>query len=133
MRTRPSGNTTSTTAPGTGDLEPTSAQKDVPWLALAALAVVLALADMPANAPGIGAALLAASREPSNYGDKWLGRALYVASMRHSDSFLAAQNASAGGAASLPIALRLPENAAPDWREPAAADIAASWKDMRVP
>ena len=97
------------------------------------LAVVLALADMPQSAD-VGQALFRASQVQENYGDKWLGRAIYVAAMRHADSFLeAAQSAAVSPAASLPMALRLPGNARPDWRRPTADDVKANWDAMEVP
>jgi putative membrane-bound dehydrogenase-like protein len=97
------------------------------------LAVVLALADMP-QSPEIGTALVAASRISENYGDKWLGRALYVAAMRHSDAFLAAaRSAQVAAPETLPLALRLPATERPDWRTPSPAEITAAWKPMTVP
>ena len=96
------------------------------------LAAVLVVADMPASVSEIGPALLAASREEVNYRDKWIGRALYIAANRHADSFLAARQAD-GGASVLPIGLRLPEDARPDWREPGADELAADWTAIKVP
>ncbi|GEM_PF-530890 len=97
------------------------------------LAVILVLADMPASVPEIGAALYEASRVEENYRDRWLGRALYIAAMRHADSFLAGQQVRQGDAARLPVMLRIPADARPDWRTPSAAEVASEWKTMTVP
>jgi putative membrane-bound dehydrogenase-like protein len=99
------------------------------------LAVVLVLADMP-QSPEIGPALFKASQVKENYEDQWLGRALYVAAMRHVDGFTEAARADKQPAqpfTSLPVALRLPTNVRPDWRAPAVSDITANWKDIQVP
>ncbi|MCC6988003.1 MAG: ThuA domain-containing protein, partial [Acidobacteria bacterium] len=101
------------------------------------LAVVLALADMP-QSPEIGAALFKAGQAQDNYNDKWLGRAIYVAAMKHGDAFLEAarREGPIASPATLPLALRLPSgnNAPrPDWRTPSAADVKADWKPMTVP
>ncbi len=97
------------------------------------LAAVLAIADMPAS-PAVGAALYAASQAAPNYSDKWLSRAFYVAATRHEKSFTAAYHADRNALpySGLPVALRLGA-IKPDWRSPAAADIASDWKDMAVP
>ncbi|ODS57371.1 MAG: hypothetical protein ABS36_05640 [Acidobacteria bacterium SCN 69-37] len=96
------------------------------------LAVVLALVDMPSS-PELGAALVRAGQARDNYEDKWLGRALYVAAMRHGDAFVAAaRSAQVADPVTLPLALRVPANARPDWRTPSAADL-ASWQTMSVP
>lgn len=100
------------------------------------LAVVLVMADMPL-APEVGPALLRASQVKENYEDQWIGRALYIAAMRHYESFSQAARtqkpAPATNAANLPVWLRLPATTRPDWRAPSSADIAANWKDMQVP
>jgi putative membrane-bound dehydrogenase-like protein len=97
------------------------------------LAATLALADMPTS-PEIGAALYRQSQAPDSYGDKWLSRALYIAATRHQGSFTSAYHAdrSAPPYSALPVSLRM-GNMKPDWRAPAAADLASEWKDMQVP
>jgi putative membrane-bound dehydrogenase-like protein len=97
------------------------------------LAALLAMAEMPAS-PEIAQALFRESQKPENFGDPWLSRALYVAATKHQAPFLAAYNADPNKLpfASLPIPLRM-GTAAPDWRVPAAADLAAEWKDMTLP
>ena len=99
------------------------------------LAVALVMADMP-QSPEIGPALFRAAQVKENYEDQWIGRALYVAAMRHVDGFTEAARADKQPAApytSLPVALRLPTTARPDWRAPATTEIAANWKDIVVP
>ena len=97
------------------------------------LAAVLALADMP-DTPEIGRALYAESQKPENYGDKWLSRAFYIAATRHKGPFLSQYRADRAALpfTALPAALRIGDTK-PDWRTPAAADLAADWKDMDVP
>jgi putative membrane-bound dehydrogenase-like protein len=97
------------------------------------LAVFLALAEMPASAE-IGRALYASGRDAVNYGDRWLGRALFIAAHRHRERFLTEYRADpdALSVAALPITLRLGDRL-PDWREPPAADVAGHWKDMEMP
>ena len=96
------------------------------------LAVTLTLADMPAS-PEIAQALYRESAKPENFGDKWLGRAFYIAAHRHQQDFLAAYKADKAAVpfSALPVPLRI-GNLKPDWRVPAAAD-AADWKDMQLP
>ncbi|HEY8550973.1 MAG TPA: PVC-type heme-binding CxxCH protein, partial [Vicinamibacterales bacterium] len=96
------------------------------------LAVFLTLADMPASHE-IGRALYEASRDPVNYGDRWLGRAVYIAASRHRDAFLTQHRADPGALspAALPIALRGGER--PDWQLPDAASLAADWKTIETP
>lgn len=97
------------------------------------LAAVLALADAPPS-EAIAKALYGAGLDPSNFGDRWLSRALYVAAHRHKEAFLTQYRADprAVPLTDLPLALRLGNNR-PDWRTPDAAAIAADWKDMEVP
>ena len=97
------------------------------------LAAVLALADMPASNE-IGQALYAESQVSPNYSDKWLGRAFYVAATRQQKSFTAAYHADRAALpyAALPISLRI-GSVKPDWRMPAAAELASEWKEMQVP
>ena len=96
------------------------------------LAVALVVADLPTS-PQIAAALYRESAKPENFGDKWLGRAFYIAATRHPE-FLAAYQAdkTAVAFADRPVPLRL-GNLKPDWRVPAAAELAADWKDIQVP
>ena len=99
------------------------------------LAVALVMADMP-QSPEIGSALFKASQVEENYRDQWIGRALYVAAMRHVDGFNEAARADkqpAPSFTSLPLALRVPANVRPDWRAPATSDLVAAWKDIQVP
>src|SRR4029453_17369264 len=51
------------------------------------LAAILRLAELPAS-DAAGKALYAASLEPSNFGDRWLSRALSLAASQHKTSFL---------------------------------------------
>ena len=51
------------------------------------LAAILRLAELPAS-DAAGKAIYAASLEPSNFGDRWLSRALYIAASRHKAPFL---------------------------------------------
>ncbi|HWB15034.1 MAG TPA: PVC-type heme-binding CxxCH protein [Vicinamibacterales bacterium] len=97
------------------------------------LAAVLVMADMP-DAPNVADALYRASHVAENYTDPWLGRALYIAATRHRDTFLARYRAdrTALPFAALSVPLRLGD-LRPDWRTPAARDLAADWKDMPVP
>jgi len=97
------------------------------------LAVTLVVADMPTSAD-VAQALYKESAKPENFGDKWLGRAFYIAANRHQEDFLAAYKADKAAVpfSALPVPLRI-GNLKPDWRTPAAADIAADWKDMQVP
>jgi azurin len=97
------------------------------------LAAVLALADAP-PADAVAKALYTASRDPANFGDRWLSRALFVAAHRHRERFLTEYRADpdAVPTAALPFALRLGNNR-PDWRTPDAAAIDAGWKDIEVP
>jgi azurin len=97
------------------------------------LAAVLVMADMP-DAPNVADALYRASHVAENYTDPWLGRALYIAATRHRDLFLAQYRADPAALpfASLSVPLRLGD-LRPDWRAPAARDLAADWKDMPVP
>jgi putative membrane-bound dehydrogenase-like protein len=97
------------------------------------LAVVLTLADMPSS-PAIGRALYQASQEASNYGDRWLSRALYIAAHRHRETFLTEYRGDprALPVGDLPFTLRL-GNSRPDWGQPDAASLGAEWKDMETP
>jgi azurin len=97
------------------------------------LAIVLALADMPAS-PAIGRALYAASLVPENYGDRWLSRALYIAAHRHRESFLTQyrDDPAAVPVTALPVSLRL-GNSRPDWRTPSGTELTADWRDMTAP
>jgi putative membrane-bound dehydrogenase-like protein len=97
------------------------------------LAVFLALAEMPESAE-IGRALYASSRDEVNYGDRWLGRALFIAAHRHREPFLTLYRTDRDAlpVAGLPITLRLGDRL-PDWREPPASDVTAHWKDMEMP
>ncbi len=97
------------------------------------LAAVLAVSDMPPS-PEIAKALYDESRKPENYSDRWLSRAFYIAATRQKDEFLTLYRSdpSAVPARDLPVALRIGA-LKPDWRMPAAADLASSWKDMQAP
>jgi azurin len=97
------------------------------------LAVFLRLAEMPAS-DAAGKAIYTASLDPTNFGDRWLSRALYIAASRHKAPFLTQYRDDPAKLAidALPIALRL-GRARPDWRQPAAAVVAADWKAMEVP
>ena len=97
------------------------------------LAVTLAIADMPTSSE-IAQALYRESAKPENFGDKWLSRAFYIAANRHQQDFLAAYKADKAALpfTALPVPLRI-GNMKPDWRMPAAADVAADWKDMQLP
>jgi putative membrane-bound dehydrogenase-like protein len=96
------------------------------------LAAALVVAEMPG--PQIGQALYKESQKPDTYGDPWLGRAFYVAAMKHQDGFLSSYKADASAMpfSSLSVPLRM-GSATPDWRMPSAAEIAADWKDMQLP
>jgi hypothetical protein len=52
-----------------------------------ALAAVLRLAELPPS-DAAGKAIYTASLDASNFGDRWLSRALYIAASRHKTSFL---------------------------------------------
>ena len=97
------------------------------------LAAVLAVAEMPPT-PDVAKALYAGSRDPKNYGDRWLSRAMYIAATRQGDAFLSQykSDANASPFTSLPVSLRLGDTK-PDWRTPASRDLGADWKDMPVP
>jgi len=97
------------------------------------LAAVLVMSEMPQD-DGIGAALYDASRSESNFTDRWLGRAVYIAATRHQDAFLARYEADPERLpfSSLPVPLRI-GNLKPDWRQPSEADLATEWRDIRVP
>jgi hypothetical protein len=72
--------------------------------------------------------------EADNFNDPWLSRARYIAATRHQESFLNAYNADPAKLpfAALPVPLRMGAGT-PDWRMPKAAEIAADWKEMRLP
>jgi len=97
------------------------------------LAVILALADMPA-APEIARALYNATSEATNYTDRWLSRALFAAAHRHKDAFVAHYEADprARPTRMLPVALRLGLTP-PDWATLDADSLGTDWKDMQVP
>jgi putative membrane-bound dehydrogenase-like protein len=97
------------------------------------LAIALVAADLPSSAE-LGQALYRESAKPENFGDKWLGRAFYIASTRHQDPFLAMYKADTAAVpfAALPVPLRL-GNLKPDWRLPPAPEVAADWTDIQVP
>jgi putative membrane-bound dehydrogenase-like protein len=97
------------------------------------LAAVLALADAPSS-DAIATALYAASLEPQNFTDRWLGRALYVAAYRHRDRVIPLYKADPNAVpeTALPLPLRLGNNR-PDWRVPEAAILTTAWKDIDVP
>jgi uncharacterized protein len=97
------------------------------------LAVLLALADMPASA-SLGGVLYKASFDTDNYTDRWLSRALYIAATRHRDAFLTEYRGDPKAVApdALPVSLRIGATK-PDWRRPDAATLASDWKDMEVP
>ena len=77
------------------------------------LAAILRLAELPAS-DAAGKALYAASLEPSNFGDRWLSRALYIAASRHKAPFLTQYRADPAKLAvdALPIGLRLGQHPA---------------------
>ncbi|HWJ54797.1 MAG TPA: plastocyanin/azurin family copper-binding protein, partial [Vicinamibacterales bacterium] len=81
-----------------------------------------------------GKAIYTASLDASNFGDRWLSRALYIAASRHKTSFLTQYRDDPARLAvdALPITLRL-GGARPDWRRPAPAALAADWKPLEVP
>jgi putative membrane-bound dehydrogenase-like protein len=97
------------------------------------LAVSLVLSDMPASAE-VAQALYRASQSPENFGDPWLGRAIYVAATKHQTDFLNAYKADRNAMpfSGLSVPLRM-GTLTPDWRMPAAAELGAEWKDMAVP
>jgi putative membrane-bound dehydrogenase-like protein len=97
------------------------------------LAVFLRLAELPAS-EAAGKALYTASLDPTNFGDRWLSRAVYIAAARHKAPFLTSYQADPGKLAvdALPIGLRL-GRAKPDWRQPDAPVLASDWKPMEVP
>jgi putative membrane-bound dehydrogenase-like protein len=97
------------------------------------LAVALVVADLPSS-PALAQSLYVESAKPENFNDKWLGRAFYIAASRHQGDFLAAYKADKAAVpfSALPIPLRM-GSLKPDWRMPAAPEIAADWKDMQVP
>ena len=97
------------------------------------LAATLAVADMPTS-PEIGQALYRESQVSPNFTDKWLSRAFYIAATRHQKGFTAAYHADRAALpyTALPIALRI-GSIKPDWRSPAAPELASDWKDMQVP
>ncbi len=97
------------------------------------LAAVLAIADATPS-PAIAAALYAAGKSQENIGDRWLSRALYVASYRHREGVLTAYRAdrAAVPVTALPLALRLGDTR-PDWTTPEPATVAGAWKPMEVP
>ena len=97
------------------------------------LAIALVVADLPSS-PEIAQALYRESAKPENFGDKWLGRAFYIAATRHQGEFLAAYKSDTAAVpfAALPVPLRM-GNLKPDWRVPAAAEVASDWKDMQLP
>ena len=97
------------------------------------LAVALALAEMP-ESPEIAQAVYRESQKPENFGDKWLSRAFFIAASRHQQSFLTTYRADPGKLSfeALPVFLRL-GNLKPDWRVPAAKDLASDWQSMETP
>ncbi|HXE81098.1 MAG TPA: PVC-type heme-binding CxxCH protein [Vicinamibacterales bacterium] len=97
------------------------------------LAAILVLADMPAS-EAIGRALYAASNEPENFSDLWLGRALHIAAVRHREGFLTEyrRDPEALPVTALPVTLRI-GSSVPDWRMPDAATLSTAWKTMEVP
>jgi uncharacterized protein len=97
------------------------------------LAVLLALADVPASS-GLGPVLYKANLDATNYTDRWLSRALYIAATRHREAFLTEyrRDSNAVAPASLPVPLRIGATK-PDWRRPEEASLAADWQDMEVP
>ena len=56
------------------------------------LAVFLRLAELPAS-DAAGKALYTASLDPTNFGDRWLSRAIYIAAARHKTPFLTSYQA----------------------------------------
>jgi uncharacterized protein len=97
------------------------------------LAVFLRLAELPAS-DAAGKAIYTASLDPTNFGDRWLSRAIYIAAARHKAPFLTSYQADPSKLAidALPIGLRL-GRAKPDWRQPAAAVLGSDWKTIEVP
>jgi putative membrane-bound dehydrogenase-like protein len=97
------------------------------------LAVALVAADMPSS-PEMARALYRESAKAENFGDKWLGRAFYIAATRHQDEFLTAYKSDTAAVpfGALPVPLRM-GNLKPDWRIPAAAELASDWKSMQLP
>ena len=97
------------------------------------LAATLRLAELPPS-DAAGKAIYAASLEPTNFSDRWLSRALYIAASRHKAPFLTEYRGDPAKLSidALPIGLRL-GRARPDWRQPAAAVLASDWKTMEVP
>jgi hypothetical protein len=94
------------------------------------LAAVLALADAPPS-PELGRLLYKASADDTNYADRWLSRAFFIAGTRHKTAFLSEYRAdpAAVPADALPIALRIGATK-PDWRSPDQASIASDWKEV---
>jgi len=97
------------------------------------LAAILALADMPASST-TGTRLYAMSREPQNYQDVWLSRAVYVAAAHHLDGFLSAYRAdpTATPTSALPAVLRREPERPVEGDRATARDIAA-WTKMKLP
>jgi putative membrane-bound dehydrogenase-like protein len=97
------------------------------------LAAILALSDMPAS-PAVASALYKASKDPQNFGDSWLSRAIYLASAAHKAPFLDlyTKDRTHLPFTALSVPLRM-GNLTPDWRLPVAAELTSEWKEMRLP
>jgi putative membrane-bound dehydrogenase-like protein len=97
------------------------------------LAAILRIAELPPSAAA-ARPLYEASRDPLNYADRWLSRALYIAAAHNKAAFLTEYQGDPARMPieRLPIALRL-GRARPDWRTPAASALDADWKPMEVP
>jgi putative membrane-bound dehydrogenase-like protein len=97
------------------------------------MAALLVLAD-EAPSPEIARALYEATRDATNYTDRWMSRALYIAAARHKDGVLTEYRGDPNAVplTALPVALQL-GSSRPDWRAPDAAAITADWKDMQAP
>jgi len=94
---------------------------------------ILALSDMQPS-PTVAAALYKASRDPQNFGDSWLSRAIYLAAAAHKDAFIDTykKDKAALPFTALSVPLRM-GTLTPDWRTPPAAELTADWKTMPLP
>ena len=94
---------------------------------------ILALSEMQPS-PTVAGALYKASRDPQNYGDSWLSRAIYLAAAAHKDAFIDTykKDRTAMPFTALSVPLRMGA-LTPDWRVPPAAELTADWKPMTLP
>ncbi|MEZ4699401.1 MAG: ThuA domain-containing protein [Rhodothermales bacterium] len=96
------------------------------------LAAALALADTPASEE-TGRRLYEASKNPVNYGDYWIGKAFYVASIRH---FAGVQAAYMSDAGAMPLDQLSPSirgiTTVVNWQELSPAEF-ADWETVNAP